>query len=125
MNLFKQLAEKTRTALEQTTTAVREKIEFILQKPSLSITELASFISKHPNATIKSKNYLGIHYTFYNLNIEGLTFYLETKGQTSDYILQLVIQDDNQTIYDYFSYRDKISTQKHVKLSNAVNEAVK
>jgi len=125
MNLFKLLTEKTRTALEQTSNAVRDKIEFVLQKPSLSIEELATFIKTHPNANIETKNYLGITYSFYNLHIEDLTFHLETKGENSDYILQLLIQDQKQPIFDYFSYKQKGSTQKHVKLSNAVNEVVK
>jgi hypothetical protein len=125
MNLVKLLTEKTRAALEQTSNAVRDKIEYVLQKPSLSIEELATFIKTHPNATLDTKTYLGITYSFYNLHIEDLTFYLETKGKTSDYILELLIQDQKKPIFDYFSYKQKGSTQKHVKLNNAVNEAVK
>ncbi|MCM3676758.1 MULTISPECIES: hypothetical protein [Peribacillus] len=84
----------------------KEKITAITGTTSVTIAELGEHIINQPETTLISKDLLGIPFSFYHLQKEDVTYYLEMK---SSQILQLDVQAHNHTIVSYRSYRDKSS----------------
>ncbi|MGE7761560.1 hypothetical protein [Peribacillus sp. NPDC097895] len=81
----------------------KEKITAITGSTSVTIVELSEQIINQPETKLIRKNLLGISFSFYHLQKEDVTYYLEMK---SSQILQLDVQAHNHTIVSYRSYRD-------------------
>ncbi|MED4052715.1 hypothetical protein ABER75_25250 [Niallia taxi] len=81
----------------------------IQQEATVSVIELAEFIEKHVDANMVSQFLLGDFYYFYELQAEGINYYLEKKH---DYILQLDASKEDQILVSYRSYRDKEHIQE-------------
>jgi len=122
--LLKKIADKTRSTLYHATHTMKDKLETLLQKPTLSVEELASFIATHPHTKHDHKTYLEIQFHFYQLMIDELVFHLETKGSSGSYILQLTIHNDQEQLFEYRSYQHKVSPQKPLKLTESINNHV-
>lgn len=91
---------------------VLAKINTFFQKPNFTLEELAAFISSHPNTGYETKEFLGFHYSFHKLQIEDITFNLETKGPQGEYILDLTVSDQQKTLFEYHSF-DNNHDQDH------------
>ncbi|MEI2405606.1 hypothetical protein [Niallia taxi] len=81
----------------------------IQQEPTVSVIELTEFIEKHADSKMVSQFLLEDFYYFYELQAEGINYYLEKKR---DYILQLDASKEDQILVSYRSYRDKEHIQK-------------
>ncbi|CAH0256621.1 hypothetical protein SRABI96_03314 [Peribacillus sp. Bi96] len=81
----------------------KEKITAITGSTSVTIVELSEQIINQPETKLVRKNLLGIPFSFYHLQKEDVTYYLEMK---SSQILQLDVQAHDHTIVSYRSYRD-------------------
>jgi len=123
-NLLKVLTDKTRSTLHHATNSIKDKLDILLQKPTLSVEELASYIATHPHTQHERKNYLGIQLNFYQLMVENLVFYLETKGTSGEYILKLSIHSNQEQLFEYNSYQHKVSPQKPLKLTDSINNLI-
>ncbi|MBO1000405.1 hypothetical protein IOC57_22030 [Bacillus sp. SD075] len=84
----------------------KEKITVITGTTSVTIAELSAHIINQPETKLISKNLLGMPFSFYHLQKEDVTYYLEMK---SSQVLQLDVQAHNHMIVSYRSYRDKSS----------------
>lgn len=84
----------------------KEKITAITGTTSVTIAELSEHIINQPETKRIRKNLLGIPFSFYHLQKEDVTYYLEMK---SSQVLQLDVQAHNHPIVSYRSYRDKSS----------------
>lgn len=77
---------------------------------STTIQELADYVLHHTETQQKNRTLLGISYSFYHLEKEGIQYYLEMRGT---HILQLDVQTIDEKIVSYRSYRDQ--DQLHTK----------
>ncbi|MFT4415888.1 hypothetical protein ACLM5H_18675 [Fredinandcohnia humi] len=121
---LRELTAKAKTTLNQTSHAVKAKLDSVLHKPSLTIDELAQFIARHPNTIFDTKVFLGFQYHFYHLTIEDTTFYLETKGDQGDYILELTVNNSCGTIFDYHSFEHKYNLDEKVRVPEVITNLV-
>ncbi|MCA1030844.1 hypothetical protein LCL95_07420 [Bacillus timonensis] len=122
--IMKTLASKAKTTIEQTAQTVREKLGNIGLKPSLCLDEIASFIATHPDVTFETKEFLGFKYYFYTLTVNDLTFFLETRGGSGNYILKLQITSTEDTLYSYHSYQDKQSLTEPIRLCTEITDTI-
>ncbi|MFC4322124.1 hypothetical protein [Litchfieldia salsa] len=122
--LLQSILEKTRESVEQTTHLIVERIETLLHEPTFSVEELASFVASHPNTSFSQKFLLGIHYYFYELKLNNMVFYLETKGTNGSYILELLITNETKTLFQFYSYENKLKPTKPLKLSETINREI-
>ncbi|MBD8067747.1 hypothetical protein [Bacillus sp. PS06] len=126
MNTFlKSILDKTWESVEHTTQAITQKIEAMLKEPSFSIEELASFVAAHEYTNFNQRSLLGITFHFYELKLNDLTFYLETKGESGSYILELLITNSTNTLVQYYSYQHKSNPTKAVKLTDQITQMMK
>jgi hypothetical protein len=122
--LLQSILDKTRESVEHTTHSIVEKIETLLQEPTFSIEELSSFVATHPNTIFAEKSLLGIHFYFYELKLNDMFFYLETKGHSGSYILELLITNQTKTLFQYYSYQHKLNPTKPLKLTDSINGVI-
>ncbi|WP_285768150.1 hypothetical protein [Peribacillus sp. SI8-4] len=90
----------------------KEKIYSITGSTSVTIGELSQHIITQPETKRIKKNLLGIPFTFYHLQKENVTYYLEMKNAQ---ILQLDVHAHDHVIVSYRSYRDKSDLLAAVK----------
>lgn len=90
----------------------KEKISAITGSTSVTIAELSQHIINQPETILIKKNLLGISFSFYHLQKEDVTYYLEMRNSQ---ILQLDVQAHDHTIVSYRSYRDKSDLPASVK----------
>ncbi|MCH1627082.1 hypothetical protein [Fredinandcohnia quinoae] len=121
---IKTVTTKIQGRLENASQVVLAKVNEFFQKPSISLEELASFISSHPDTGCETKEFLGFQYSFYQLNIEDLTFYLETKGQQGEYILDLTVSDQLKTLFEYHSFDKKHAQDTKLHIPDAIKTIV-
>ncbi|RRN71228.1 hypothetical protein EI200_12320 [Peribacillus simplex] len=100
--ILKNLAETFSHAVDY----AKEKITAFTGTTPVTITELSEHIINQPETKLIRKNLLGIPFSFYHLQKEGVTYYLEMK---SSQILQLDVLAHDHIIVSYRSYRDKSS----------------
>lgn len=97
------VVEKAKITFDQAVDFVKEGIQAITSTTA-TIPQIAEFIRQHPDAIIRKEELLGLSYTFYKLERNGIQYYMETKGS---FILQLDVSTKGHTIVSYRSYRDK------------------
>ncbi|MGE6378532.1 hypothetical protein [Peribacillus muralis] len=93
------------------------KISAITGSTSVTIGELSQHIISQPETILIKKNLLGIPFSFYHLQKEGVTYYLEMKNSQ---ILQLDVQAHDHNIVSYRSYRDKSALPPAVKFPKSL-----
>ena len=101
--ILKNLAHKAQTTFSQAAEYVKDKITTIMGTNSVTVQQLANHIRFHPETKMESKELLGLTFSFYQLEKEGIHYYLEMKG---DYILQIDVHTADHRIVSYRSYRD-------------------
>ncbi|KKB36657.1 hypothetical protein [Bacillus thermotolerans] len=105
------IVQKAKQTLNQASQMMKDKKEDVNSRPkkpsAVSVSDLAEFITNHPEANIERRNWLGAEYTFYNLKYDGAFYYLEKKD---NHILQLDVTKGAAQILSYRSYRDQPST---------------
>lgn len=114
-NVFKNLAQKAQTTFEQAVEYVKDKITTIMGTNSVTVQQLANHIRFHPDVKKVNKELLGLTYSIYQLEKEGIHYYLEMKGE---HILQIDVHTANHRIVSYRSYRD--SAFNPIKFPNSI-----
>ena len=123
-NLLAKVVDTLKTTVGQTSHVVKENVEYLLQKPTVSLEDLAAFVATHPDVTYKTKKLLGLRFNFYELMIHDLSFHLETKGENGEHILELHVTAPYQSVFEYHSFKNKKATDKPIRLPNSLNEIV-
>ena len=101
--LLKNLVNKAQETFGQAVEFVKDKITTILETNAITIQQLADYVSTHAEVNVEDKELLGLHFSFYQLEKDGIHYDLEMKGA---YILQLDVYTVEHTIVSYRSYRD-------------------
>lgn len=114
-NLIGTMLTKAKNTLSQTAETVRNSVFANKDGPSISVVGLADYIEKHEDTKKVSRHLLGNFYHFYELEAEGIHYYLEKK---SDYILQLDASMEDQILVSFRSYRDKEKIQEMFSFPN-------
>jgi len=113
MNKFlDKIKHKAKSTLAQTKSQVKEKIFSMTGTSSATVSQIASYIQGHPDTKILKKSLLGQEYRFYHLDHDDIHYYLEMKG---NYVLQLDVQMQNDSLVSYRSYRDRYSLNNPIK----------
>ncbi len=86
---------------------VKETIHNLTTTTSISIDDLATIILLHPHTQYKKKEYLGLIFNECTLSIDTYEYYLETKGDKHEHILELTVKEGNEVLSSYHSYKDK------------------
>ena len=118
--LIRDITTKAKDTLSTTSQIVKEKINTVLNRPMSTIDELAEYISTHPDTSFDVKEFLGFQYHFYHLKIDDTTFYLETKGNHGDYILDLTVSSPEGTLFEYHSFEKKYGVEDKVPIPATV-----
>ncbi|SDH82341.1 hypothetical protein SAMN05192534_11265 [Alteribacillus persepolensis] len=104
---LKRVMEKTKMTLQQATMLFKEKVYDITGTTTATIDQLSAYIQRHPDVQISKRTLLGMTFTFYHLQVEGIHFYVEMRD---GYLLQMDVYTSEHDIVSYRSYRDQ-----HVK----------
>lgn len=88
-----------------------------LQKETISISDLATFIQLHPDTVVETKDLLGFTFTFYTLNAQNIHLYLEKKDEK---ILEISVTMDQEKGFQYRSYEDKYKVSDTIKIPAAI-----
>ncbi|WP_409305530.1 hypothetical protein [Peribacillus sp. SCS-155] len=112
--LLNNMASKAKTTLDRATVNLKGKLFDLTGTPSTSVQELADFIKGHPETKVITRNLLGLTFSFYSLETEDLSYYLEQKGP---HILGLEVKSNQQSIVSYRSYRDTYPLNSPIKFS--------
>lgn len=107
MNIIKSLFDHTRKRIEQTSHGVRDKIDQLMNRSTLSVSDVATFVMLHPETNHQRKEWLGLVFHFYRLQAGNVKIDLEMKGEDNEYILECKIQDDHGIVSHYRSYEKK------------------
>ncbi|WP_010283558.1 hypothetical protein [Bacillus timonensis] len=114
------ITTKAKDTLTTTSQMVKEKINTVLQRPMATIDDLAQYISTHPGTSFDTKEFLGFQYHFYHLKVEDTTFYLETKGNHGDYILDVSVSSPEGILFEYHSFEKKYGVDDKVPIPPAL-----
>ncbi|THE10864.1 hypothetical protein E1I69_17135 [Bacillus timonensis] len=117
---IRDITTKAKDTLSNTSQMVKEKINTVLQKPMATIDDLAQYISTHPDTSFDTKEFLGFQYHFYHLKVSDIIFYLETKGDHGDYILDLSVCSPEGTLFEYHSFEKKYGADEKVPIPAAL-----
>ncbi|WP_158737315.1 hypothetical protein [Alteribacillus sp. YIM 98480] len=101
---FKNVMEKTKITFQQVSILVKEKLYDITGTSTVTVEQLAEYIQTHPERKKTNKTFLGMSFTFYRLNEDGIHYYLEMRDS---YILQMDVYTSDHQIVSYRSYRDQ------------------
>jgi hypothetical protein len=101
------IVDKVKTTIQQAAAQVKERISAVTDTSSTTIQQLADYVLQHSKTTRMDRTLLGITYSYYHLEKEGIHYYLETRGSS---ILQLDVHIIGQKIVSYRSYRDHLNT---------------
>lgn len=112
-NNFDKIIEKAKTTFSQTTARLKKQIYAYTGTSSASVTQIAKYIHEHPDTRIVRKQFLGLTFSFYELEKDGMYYYLETKNVS--YVLQLDVLTSNDRIVTYRSYRDINTLNTQIK----------
>jgi hypothetical protein len=102
-NLLKNLAQKTQTTIGQAVEYVKDKVTTIAGTHSVTVQQLVDYIIHQSDTKLEKKELLGLSFSFYQLERDGIHYYVEMKGS---YILQVDIHTVDHMISSYRSYRD-------------------
>ncbi|MDF0726873.1 hypothetical protein PY093_09110 [Cytobacillus sp. S13-E01] len=123
-DLLAKVVDTLKTTVGQTSHVVKENVEYLLQKPTVSLEDLAAFVATHPDVTYKTKKLLDLRFNFYELVIHDLSFHLETKGESGEHILELYVAAPHQKVFEYHSFKNRQPTDKPIRLPNTLNQIV-
>lgn len=118
---IKELVAKAVSSIQQKSHVIMDKVDILLQKPTLSVQELAGFIVSHHEVSFSERELLGLQFYTYDLFLDQLHFHLETKG---DYILQVTIASSKELLFEFNSYDSKHSAGVPLKLPDLINSIV-
>lgn len=80
------------------------KIDNLSQRPT--VESLFSFIKENENTSKKSQTLLGICYNYYTYSAENVLFFIETKGEGVEHILEFKITyTDTTHPFTWYHYR--------------------
>jgi hypothetical protein len=113
--LVRNVTSKVKALLSDAVDYVKEKITGLTGSTSVTVMQLAEYIQNQPETIRTEKELLGTPYSFYHLEKEDVTYYLETKCSR---ILQLDVNAKDQNIVSYRSYRDQSQIANPIKFSN-------
>ncbi|WP_313799351.1 hypothetical protein [Cytobacillus sp.] len=111
-NLVDNMIHKAKVTYNQANAKMKERFYDMTGTTSASVKEIADFIKNHPDSKLNKKNYLGLQFSFYKMELRGIHYYLELKDSS---ILQVDVHDQNEQIVAYRSYRDKYSLHTPIK----------
>ncbi|MDR4887236.1 hypothetical protein RGU12_06650 [Fredinandcohnia sp. QZ13] len=117
---IRDITTKAKDTFSNTSQLVKEKINTVLQRPMATIDDLAQYISAHPDTSFDTKEFLGFQYHFYHLKVSDFVFYLETKGDHGDYILDLSVCSPEGTLFEYHSFEKKYGADEKVPIPAAL-----
>ena len=95
---------------------IKEMIDKIKNQSTLSVRDLATIIRFHPDTEMKRNEWLGLTFHFYRLQLDNVTFCLETKGKDNHYILMCQVFDENGIVSEYTSYNNEMSVHDRMKV---------
>ncbi|MED3575275.1 hypothetical protein [Cytobacillus praedii] len=113
-NRMDSMIHKAKVTFNKANAKMKEKIFAFTGTSSASVKEIADFIKNHPDIKVTKKDFLGLQFTFYEMELDGMYYYLEMKNSS---ILQVDVQALNERIIAYRSYRDKYSLHTPVKFT--------
>ncbi len=93
----------TKSKTEQLT----QQLHNMTERKSITIEDLATILLLHPETQIKTKQYLNIMYHECTLVLDGFEYYLETRGENHDHILEITVKENGEIMSSFHSYRDK------------------
>lgn len=111
-NLVDNMIHKAKVTYNQANAKMKEKFYNMTGTNSASVKEIADFIQHHPDSIVTKREFLGLQFTFYEMVLDGIHYYLEMKHSS---ILQVDVQASNEQIIAYRSYRDKYSLLTPIK----------
>ncbi|MEH7222709.1 hypothetical protein V7112_02750 [Bacillus sp. JJ1566] len=121
---IRDITTKAKETFSNTSQIVKEKINTVLHRPMATIDDLAHYISTHPDTSFDKKEFLGFQYHFYHLKLADTTFYLETKGKQSDYILDLSVASNEGKLFEYHSFEKKYGVDEKVPIPAALSNII-
>ncbi|MEH7123206.1 hypothetical protein V7127_08105 [Bacillus sp. JJ1773] len=110
--ILNKFLHKAKTTLHSTTALVKERIYAVTGTSSTTVVQLADFIRKHPDTSVKKKELLGQIFYFYELKKDEVQYSLECRNS---YILQLDVHAGEERIVTYRSYRDHYQINTPIK----------
>jgi hypothetical protein len=114
-NWAKRLLEWAQTKGKHIPNGIKGVIDKLKTPSTLSVNNLASFIMLHPDTKRKQDEWLGLIFHSYRLQIEKVSFYLETKGK-NNYILLCQVADENGIVSQFTSYDEGTSVDDQMKV---------
>lgn len=111
-NLVDHMIHKAKVTYNQANAKMKERFYSMTGTTSASVKEIADFIKNHPDSKVTKKDYLGLQFSFHEMELGGIHFYLELKESS---ILQVDVYSRNERIVAYRSYRDKYSLLTPIK----------
>ncbi|MEH6948736.1 hypothetical protein V7068_17035 [Bacillus sp. JJ634] len=115
-NLLSHLAQKAQTKINQAVEYVKDKVTTIMAMNVVTVQQMADYIANHVETAQETKELLGLKFSFYRLEKEGVHYYVEMKGS---HILQLDIHIAGNSSVSYRSYRDSSILQSPLELPEA------
>ncbi|MFD2679196.1 hypothetical protein [Bacillus seohaeanensis] len=113
------MAHKAKTTLNQASSFVKEKVFSMTGTSWSTVKDLAEYIQQHPDTITSNKSYLNLNFSFYQLNVEDVHFYLEMRGS---HILQLNVLTKDHSVVSYRSYRDHYTLDTPIKVPQLSSE---
>jgi hypothetical protein len=101
--VLKNMKRKAKATLGQAVEYVKDKVTTMMGTTSVPVGQLVDYIRNHPGTKMEKKELLGLSFSFYQLEKEGVHYYVEMKGS---YILQVDVHTVDDVIVSYRSYRD-------------------
>lgn len=112
------MKHKAKVTLNQTRARVKERIYSFTGTSSATVKEIADFIKNHPDKKVTKKDLLGFTFTFYEMDLDGVHYYLEMKNTK---VLQVDVHTPLEQMVSYRSYRDHYSLNTPIKFPELVN----
>ncbi|MGD6803701.1 hypothetical protein FZC79_00285 [Rossellomorea vietnamensis] len=91
----------------------------------IPFTDMPAIIIEHPKTKHTCQKLLENVFHTYELNLFPYFLQLETKGERSEFILQLTISSQEKTIYSYRSYEESAARRKPVSIPAPLWEELK
>lgn len=101
---FSNMLNRTKMNLIQAAAYVKQRIDSLTGTQTATIEQLAAYIRFHPQSVKRTKNLLGLTFSFYTLDQGDVHYKLETRGSE---ILQLDVRTLDHKVIAYRSYRDQ------------------
>lgn len=105
-NYLNTMLNRVKDTLTHASDSIRKSLYTSTGAHTITVQQLADYISDHKNTLTINKKLLGNTYYFNKLSMDGMNYYLEKNG---DFVLQLDAYKDNHKIISYRSYKDSSS----------------